>query len=247
MEIYCEIKTDEGILRGMMNRPEQEKYPLVIMLHGFTGNKLGPRFAFVRLARELEKLGIGSMRFDFLGSGESDLEFSQMTYMSECRQVIHILEEVKKLEDVTEIYLLGHSMGGAIAGNIAALFPDLIKKCVLWAPAFCMPELLKYASQYVKPLKNGNYDVKGLDVSQEFADEMMSLNLYSHLEDYKNKLMIIHSSTDETVPFESSKVYLKQYNRDDIEFLVLEDGTHNYENNREIHFVLNNTIKFFAI
>ena len=100
MEIYCEIKTEEGVLRGMMNRPKQKKYPLVILLHGFTASRLGPCFAFVRLACELEKQGIGSMRFDFLGSGESDGDFKEMTYMSECKQAIYILEEVKKLKEV---------------------------------------------------------------------------------------------------------------------------------------------------
>ena len=33
--------------------------------------------------------------------------------MNECtNEAIYILEEVKKLEDVTEIYLLGHLWGG---------------------------------------------------------------------------------------------------------------------------------------
>ena len=138
MEAYCEVKTEDGILRGMMNRPNEKKYPLVLMLHGFTANRNGPRFAFVRLARALEQLGIGSIRFDFLGSGESDGEFSEMTYQKEFKQAICILEEISKLEDVTEIYVLGHSMGGAIAGQLAASFPETIKKCALWAPAFCL-------------------------------------------------------------------------------------------------------------
>ncbi len=248
MEVYCEIQTEEGILRGMLNRPTQKKYPLVIMLHGFTANRNGPRFAFVRLARLLEKQGIGSMRFDFLGSGESDCNFEDMTYMEECKQVIHILEEVKKLEDVTEIYLLGHSMGGAIAGNIAALFPDLIKKCCLWAPAFCMPAIIKYlaTSGMANEVEDGIYDCKGLKLSQKFVDEILNLDLLLHLEDYKNPLMIIHGTKDETVPFESSVAYLKQYNREDIEFVKIENGSHNYEVYQEINTVLENTVRFFT-
>ena len=248
MEIYCEIKTEEGVLRGMMNRPKQKKYPLVILLHGFTASRLGPCFAFVRLARELEKQGIGSMRFDFLGSGESDGDFKEMTYMSECKQAIYILEEVKKLEDVTEIYLLGHSMGGAIAGNIAALFPDLIKKCCLWAPAFCMPSLIRYVKENNQfPLmENSFYDCKGLKLSKEFVDQIIDLDLYLHLEDYKNPLMIIHGNEDDTVPFVSSKTYLKQYDRDDIEFIELDKGSHNFEVYNEITPVLEHTVEFFT-
>lgn len=248
MEVYCEVQTEEGILRGMLNRPSQKKYPLVVMLHGFTANRNGPRFAFVRLARLLEKQGIGSIRFDFLGSGESDLDFEEMTYMAECKQVIHILEEVKKLEDVSEIYLLGHSMGGAIAGNIAALFPDLIKKCCLWAPAFCMPALIGYMKQSgeVSEIEEGVYDCKGLRLSSKFVDEITNLDLLLHLEDYQNPLMIIHGTKDEAVPFESSKAYLNQYQREDIQFVEILDGSHNYEVYREISVVLENTVRFFT-
>lgn len=248
MEVYCEVQTEEGVLRGMLNRPTQKKYPLVIMLHGFTATRIGPRFAFVRLARLLEKQGVGSIRFDFLGSGESDGEFHQMTYMSECKQVIHILEEVKKLEDVSEIYLLGHSMGGAIAGNIASLFPDLIKKCCLWAPAFCLPQLIQYTKKSggYAMLDHGGYDCKGLHLSDEFVEEVIHLDLLLHLEDYQNPLMIIHGTLDETVPFESSKLYLKQYQNNKIDFVEIENGSHNFEVHEQISQVLENTVSFFV-
>lgn len=244
MEKYCEIKTEEGVLRGMLHCPSTTTYPLVIMCHGFTSSRQGPRFAFVRLARQLEKLGIGTMRFDFLGSGESDLDFSTMTYLKECKQVMCILEEAKKLKQVTDIYLLGHSMGGAIAGNIASLYPDLIKRCVLWAPAFCMPDLINAMSASVSLLPTGYYDCKGLNLSQDFVQEMLNLNLYEKLNHYKNPLMIIHGTHDQTVPFESSKAYLQAFNRNDIEFYQLEKGSHNFEVCHEIEYVLSHTIHF---
>lgn len=245
MELYCEIKTEEGIMRGMLNRPNANKYPIVVMLHGFTANRNGPRFAFVRLARELEKHGIGSIRFDFLGSGESDLSFKDMTYMKECQQVVSIIEEVKKIDNVSDIYLLGHSMGGAIAGNIAAHFPDIIKKCCLWAPAFCMPQLIKHLKDEVGEIEGDYFDCKGLDLSLEFVDQMIGLNLYANLEDYKNELMIIHGESDETVPYQSAAVYINQYNRDELNFVTLKNGSHNYEKREEITEVLSKTIEFF--
>ena len=247
METYCEIKTDEGILRGMFHRPDLKKFPVVIMFHGFTASRLGPRFAFVRLARQLEKLGIGSIRFDFLGSGESDGDFKDMTYMKECKQAMYIIEDIKKLDEVSEIYLLGHSMGGAIAGNMAALFPDLIKKCCLWAPAFCMPDILAHLKQNpaMQPIDDF-YDCKGLKLSLSFVEEMMNLDMYKHIEDYKNDLMIIHGTKDETVPFESSKRYLVQYQREDLHFVEIENGSHNFEVYPEIKEVLNKTVKFFS-
>ena len=78
MEVYCEIQINEGILRGMMNQPKQKKIPFIYYVTRLHSSRVGPRFAFARLARALRRnLGIGSIRFDFLGSGESDLDFSK--------------------------------------------------------------------------------------------------------------------------------------------------------------------------
>lgn len=247
MENYIELKTKEGTLRGMWHVPSQKPYPLVIMLHGFTANRNGPRFAFVRLARQLEKLGIGSVRFDFLGSGESDLEFSDMTFNKEFEQACQILERMAKEPEVSQLYLLGHSMGGALAGQLAAKYANQIQKCVLWAPAFCMPQLIGAMSSQVKQLANGCYDCKGLDLSQAFVDEMLQLNLYQGLDQYRHPLMIIHGTEDPTVPYVTSKQYLKAFNREDILFKPLDKGSHNYEFNREVHFVLEHTIDFYKV
>ena len=47
--------------------------PIVILCHGFTGNRNGGLERGI--AHELESLGIASIRFDFNGHGESEGEF----------------------------------------------------------------------------------------------------------------------------------------------------------------------------
>ena len=86
--------------------------------------------------RVLEAKVISTFRFDFLGSGESDLNFKDMTFKDELACARVILEEALKMENCTEIYVLGHSMGGAVASELAKLYPQVISKLVLWAPAF---------------------------------------------------------------------------------------------------------------
>ena len=149
MQHYCEIPTPKGTLRGFFHKPNQDKHPVCLIFHGFTGQKTGTKFSYVQLSRMLESKGIASFRFDFLGSGESDGNFVDMTFQDELSCARVILEECLKMENCTEIYVLGHSMGGAIASELAKLYPDVIKKMVLWAPAFNLPDALFLCTRHM--------------------------------------------------------------------------------------------------
>ena len=130
MQKYYEIPTSKGIMRGFIHIPNAPKYPICIIFHGFTGCNTGTKFSYTTLSRMLEKHSVASIRMDFLGSGESDLSFKDMTFQDELTCAKMILDEVKALDAVTDIYLLGHSMGGAIASELAKLYPQDISRCV---------------------------------------------------------------------------------------------------------------------
>ncbi|MCQ6268732.1 alpha/beta hydrolase [Fictibacillus sp. WQ 8-8] len=84
MENLIAIEVNGLTLRGMSHKPKVNnlsKYPIVIIFHGFTGSRVDGNFLFVRFARELSRQGIGCVRFDFSGSGESDGSFTEMTFI----------------------------------------------------------------------------------------------------------------------------------------------------------------------
>ena len=95
----------------------------------------------------LEAKGIASFRFDFLGSGESDLNFKDMTFKDELACARVILEEALKMENCTEVYVLGHSMGGAVASELANLL-DPINLLYIYIPLI--------TNQYIQEHKNSN-------------------------------------------------------------------------------------------
>jgi len=134
-------------LRGMEHIPEKsldEKVPAVILFHGFTGTKLEPHRLFLKISRALEKQGIASFRFDFLGSGESDGDFEEMTVSKEIEEAHAIVDFVKRdgRIDPSRIYLLGLSMGGLVASVVAGERPNDVAKLILMAPAGNMYELI---------------------------------------------------------------------------------------------------------
>lgn len=245
MQHYCEIPTPKGTLRGFFHQPNQKEFPVCIIFHGFTGQCTGTKFSYVQLSRMLEAKGIGTLRLDFLGSGESDLNFKDMTFGDELSCARVILEEVRKMPVVNEIYVLGHSMGGAIASELAKLYPSDIKKLCLWAPAFNLPDAIDYLIGKVPVNNEGIYDHEGYEISQAFVDDIIQRNLYRDLDTYKNKLLVIHGTKDTTVPFVISEKYLKLFNQNMI-FHAIKDADHNFNTITDIKRVLKLTLDFLS-
>lgn len=241
MQQYCEIATSKGIMRGFFHKPSLDNFPVCIIFHGFTGCNTGTKFSYTRISRLLEDNGIGSIRMDFLGSGESDLSFKDMTFGDELSCARVILEEVLRLSTTKEVYILGHSMGGVIASELAKLYSHDIQKMCLWAPAFNLPQAIEYLKGDVKEAKT--YDHNGFEISHQFVEDILSRDFYKDLNIYKNKLMIIHGTNDKTVPYDISKKYLEKFNSP--VFYSIKDATHNYDTVAHIQEAIQLTCDFF--
>lgn len=221
MEEYVTIKKKNGTLRGMIHIPNQGAgpYPGVILYHGFAGNRMEPSFIFVRFSRLLMANGIASVRFDFLGSGESDGDFEEMTFSYEIEDALDILEFFSGRPEIDRqrIFLLGLSMGGSIAGYVAASkeskgrrgskAPD-IKGLILWAAAGEMKKLVREHSSVDKSLPPTNpLDRNGLKIGLNFINDIENLEIMEVTSHYRGPGLIIHGSEDETVPSEVALEY----------------------------------------
>ena len=128
-------------LAGILTVPETDApYPIVILFHGFTGNKEEMLVAgteetlFGRAARVLAEQGIGNLRFDFLNSGESDGEWPDTTFDGQISDALAALDYVSALPEVDtkKIGILGFSQGGLVGSTVAQ--DERVSTVVLWAP-----------------------------------------------------------------------------------------------------------------
>ena len=120
---------------GLLSLPKNKKPPIVIIIHGFKGAKEYHPFAN-NSVKPLVDAGIGVLRIDCRGSGESDLEFKDMTIKSESEDVLTALKYVKTLDiDAARISLIGISMGVS-AILLAMKKRSKIKAFVFWSPAW---------------------------------------------------------------------------------------------------------------
>lgn len=134
--MYIKIKRDGLVLHGKLEKKAEGKAPVVIMFHGFGGDiDDRPNSVYQMLSDKLNDRGVATIRFDFNGHGKSGGNFTDMNLFNELCDAIAIIEYVKELQWVEEIYILGHSQGGVVGGMLAGYYADVVSKLVLLAPA----------------------------------------------------------------------------------------------------------------
>lgn len=123
-------------LQGCLEKKFSGPCPLVLMLHGFGGcMDAHPGGWFQEISDRLTAAGLATLRFDFNGHGESEGSFRAMTPFNEIEDAAVFLQYALSLPDVTEVYVLGHSQGGVVAGMLAGYYHDAVKKLVMLVPA----------------------------------------------------------------------------------------------------------------
>ncbi|HHV98270.1 MAG TPA: alpha/beta hydrolase [Clostridiaceae bacterium] len=250
MQKAVEIQSRGLTLRGMLHVPEccGTKVPIVLIFHGFTGNKMEQHFIFVKLSRLLEKNGIASLRFDFGGSGESDGDFIDMTLSGELQDAKNILDYAKTLDfvDVSRIGIVGLSMGGAVGGMLAGERKEDIRTVCLWAPAGNMRE--KVLSQYCEPNismleKYGYVDLGGLLLGKNFVEDIKTIDIVGKSAAYDKNVLILHGDKDASVPVETSDRYLEVFGERCLLHIV-KDADHTFNNRHWEEEVLEHTVAY---
>lgn len=200
-------------LRGCMDKIKEGPCPLVLMLHGFGGDMSLYPSLFQHLSNELTARGYATLRFDFNGHGKSDGTFPQMTVWNEMEDAALFLQYARQLDFVTDIYVLGHSQGGVVAGMLSGLYPDVVKKLVLLAPAASLKTDAQeghcMAAQYDTFHVPETVDVGGNRyVGNLYFRMARNLPIYETTAQYKGKALVVFGEKDEVVKLEAAEKYM---------------------------------------
>ncbi|PQB07324.1 hypothetical protein BST83_09255 [Polaribacter filamentus] len=150
-------------LAGTLTLPNKnEKFPVVILISGsgpqdrdesFMGHK-----PFLVLADHLTKQGIGVLRFDDRGHGESTGDFGNATTEDFSKDVLSAITYLKTRNDVDikNIGLIGHSEGGIIAPLVANNSKDVAFMVLLASTGISGTELSVMQSKTLRqfPVKD---------------------------------------------------------------------------------------------
>lgn len=206
-------------LRSTLHIPEgpaTTRWPTAVFVHGFTSNRLELP-SFVGMSRLLETVGIASVRFDLSGHGESDGDFFDVTITGEIAETRAILRTVRDLGfvDAERIALVGMSMGGVVAGIVAAEEPGIRALC-LWSPAAVAPFEIGSGRLKGKPLapeiaEKGYVDTGGYRMSPALVTDIAGLDVYGRSAAYRGPVHILHGDRDDIAPLAYGRRYLDHY------------------------------------
>lgn len=218
----------------------QEEMPLVVMCHGFTGNRDGDGH-FQPLADTLARSGIASIRVDFAGNGESTEEFTAYTLTSIYDDIESAISYMRDNYTIGPLGLVGHSMGGRavslhLNGNITA--------AALWSPAngdgLDGLEFLDHSPEGREQMRadaagTGSYGPSGWNVtiSSEFIEQMDASHPCDNIRYFSGALLIAFAGGDTELLSQTTIDETLQAARDRSTGFVdlsdqFADATHNY-------------------
>jgi uncharacterized protein len=239
-----ELKIGDKTLRGMFHKPAgrgmphapspvpggDRAPPLLIIFHGFTGTKVENHFLYPKLCRRLEARGIASLRFDFSGSGESDGDFRDMTLSGELEEARLIWDFALGLPrtDPGSVFILGHSMGGLVAGMLAAEKGP--RGLVLIAPAGNMPDIARdtLREKTIAVDAEGGSDIGGLVLGRGFLPDLLELDPLGKSRAYRGPVRLLQGTADPVVPESVARLWLSSF-PGSTSFVPLEGAGHNYD------------------
>lgn len=218
----------------------------VIFLHCFTCTR--HTRILIDGCQQLFENGIVALRFDFSGNGQSEGNFADTTcsnYISEVLSAIHYLRE----RGVSEIGLVGHSIGAAISILAASLYGEIRAICTL-AGRFSNLNF----NYLMDPSQKGELEQSGkirfisrnreLSLNQSFFDDLKNHNLPEALTKLKQPLLAVHGEKDLTTPVKEV-FYCQKLKPDNTEVLVLESADHMFSEEKDRRTISNHLTKWF--
>lgn len=225
--------------------------PALVLCHGFTGHKAESHRLFVDAARAFAGRGIGVLRFDFRGSGDSEGESVDVTVSAQVADARAALAYVRARPEVdpARIGILGLSMGGLVVALMAGDEPAL-RAIALWNP---LANPSGVAERRRKPetgsqLEQWGYaDHNGWAVGIPFLTELPRLKPLESIVRHAIPVLVVLGDQDESVPNEEGRAYehaLREADRE-VHMHVVQGGGHTFDSLPAKREAIDHTLQWF--
>ncbi len=197
--------TDGLILSGVLEIPEAEAHVWAVFAHCFTCSKNS--LAASRIARAFASRGIGVLRFDFTGLGESSGEFSKTSFSSNVDDLLAATAWMEQSGRGVGL-LVGHSLGGAAVVVAANRLPNVKAVATLGAPSNAEHVIAQF-DQHIPEIENrGEAEVnlagRPFTLRKSFVDDVKGAKVRDAAAGLNRPFLVMHSPTDQVVSIDNA-------------------------------------------
>ena len=187
-------------LAGLIDPTEGAVRGWGVFAHGFTLGKDSP--AASRICKQLAREGIGMLRFDNLGLGDSEGDWGDGSFshkVSDTAQAVRFMAESGRSARL----LVGHSFGGAAVIAAAHLVDSVRAVASVGAPYEPAHVEHNYDALVERILEKGEAPFliggKALTLRRHFLEDVRAADLHGRIRTLRRALLVMHSPTDNTV------------------------------------------------
>jgi pimeloyl-ACP methyl ester carboxylesterase len=192
-------------LAGVIDLPAGPVRGWGVFSHGFTLGKDSP--AASRICKQLAADGIGMLRFDAIGLGDSAGHWGDGSFTHKTDDVVQACMFMAERGTPPEL-LVGHSFGGASVLAAARQAPGVRAVVTVGAPFDPSHVEKQYDAVLDCVMANGSaqWMVGGreLTLKRAFVEDVREADLRAKIKGLKLPLLILHSPTDNTVGIENA-------------------------------------------
>jgi len=219
----------------------------ILCLHGFSGSKRS--LVIERLHREMSSLSIGTFTFDWPAHGESRASYDDLRVENCIRDLETVLTYLTGTS-TAPVFCFATSFGGYLAMLFHNRHPEVFDRILLRSPALRMAEILRSfmdESQLREFLQGSRLDFgfsQPLLLKQTFYEDLCAHDVFSAKPPHPEKIIILHGTGDDVVPFEHSLHYSDRF---EIPLFAVEGANHFYDRPQDIDYVMEKAKSFYCI
>lgn len=193
-------------LIGRVESPIGQVRGWAVFAHCFTCGK--DNLTAVRIARSLAATGIGTLRFDFAGQGQSEGQFRETNFASNVDDIVAAVDAMAET-GMTPCLLIGHSLGGAAVLAAAGRAPRVKAVVTVNAPFDVAHALHQFEPAGLAAIEEkGEAEVmlggRPFVVGKQFIDDVRSHDQGNRIATLHRPLLVLHSPRDDVVGLDNA-------------------------------------------
>ena len=190
-------------LSGKLELPRDEPRAFALFAHCFTCSK--DVIAAHAISKALASAGIGVLRFDFTGLGNSQGDFSNTNFSSNVDDLRSACDHLGEKYRMPEL-LIGHSLGGAAVLKAALDLEEVRAVVTIAAPSELshLSDMLESKNETIEREGQARVNLAGrtFTVKKQLLEDLRQTELLKGVEGFRKALLVMHAPHDDTVSIE---------------------------------------------